>query len=501
MNMAFAQVLNRIINRLFRESGIKAEMKDAVQDCWMNGKGVLKIGFGNLHGATAGDMFSAAPIGDKGERYEYDSRISPGMPWAKRVSPGNVVWPDGTRRTKDARWVAELIRRPVDDIRRDPRFKDTDGLHASSTAGEHGGHNEGRNRIGTEVGSSLGMVDLYEVRDFKYKRVFIIAPNAGHTNAQKKTGKVILDVEADTLQDRQLPYRDITFNPDSNVCWGIPFAQELETLQLEKNEISTQAMHHRRASMVKLIARKNSISESDKARMFSQDAGAIIETNGPPRNEIMTFQTAFIPQDLQIAEQMITTNVREIMGFSRNEMGEFQTRRGDTSAEEARNVHESAEVRLNEMRDETADLVVSVAEEFIEIIFDHWDESIVVDVVGPGGVPIWVKMKPSELKYGRYIVEVDPESAAPTSRAQREQNAMARYQLLSTNPMIDPATLTRYLLTEMDGVEMDDLMRQMPAVPGTGGSEAVGPGGLANIMQQGFAGANPGAQGLLRAGV
>ena len=494
MNMAFAQLLNRIMNKLIRESGLKHEMKDVAQDAWMTGSGHVKLGFGNLHGGSAADVFSAAPVGDRGERYEYDAKVTAGMPWAKRVGSGNIVWPDGTRRIKDARWVAEFIQRPRDDVIRDPRFKNTEGLRGSSVAGEQGAINQAGKKIGSAVDTTLEMVDLYEVRDFKFRRVFIIAPNAGHTKKEKNSGKIILDIQDDRMQDRELPYRKVGFNPDSDVCWDVPFAQELETSQLELNEIRTQSMKHRRAAMVKLAAQKGAMTDTEMAKLLSEDASAVVEVNGSPRNVLHTLQTGYIPNDMQVAEQLVVTDVREAMGMSRNEMGEFQTRRGDTSAEEARNVHESAEVRLNEMRDEMADLLVGVVEEWIEIIFDFWTEEILVDVVGPGGIPIWVQVNPSELRFGRYTVEVDPESSAPTSRQDREQQALIRYQVLKDNPLIAPDTLTKYLLTEMEGVELDDLLRQMPPVPGAGG-QTVGPAGLAGILQQGITGPNAGGAG------
>lgn len=499
MNMAFAQLLNRIVNKLIRESGLKHEMKDVAQDAWMYGSGYVKLGFGNLRGGSAKDMFAAAPQGKNFERFEYDSRVTAGMPWAKRTGPGNVVWPDGTRRIKDARWCAEAIRWSKNDILRDPRFSNTDGLKANSMSGENS-TSDGGDKKSANVSDVLDMVDLYEVRDFKYKRVFIIAPNSGHTQAQKNSGKIILDIEDDRMQDRSIPYKKVGFNPDSEVCWDVPFSQELETSQLEVNEIRTQSMKHRRMALVKMAVRKNTLSDYEKAKLFSEDASALIETAGNPRNDLQPIQVGYIPQDMQTAETMVTTDVREIMGFSRNEMGEFQTRRGDTSAEEARNVHESAEVRLNEMRDEMADLLVEIVEEWLEIIFDFWNEEILVDVVGPGGIPIWVKVNPSELRYGRYTVDVTPESSTPVSREMREQRAIVRYQLLSTNPMIDPQTLTKYLLHEMDGVEMDDLMRQLEPVPGAGAGDAVGPDGLAGILQQGLSQNSGAGQRLLSGG-
>lgn len=480
INMAFAQITNRLMNKLITQSGLKKEMKRIVHDTFMHGSGFAKIGYGALHTPSITSPEQEAPT-EKGEAFEYDSKILPGMPWAKRVGAGQIVLPDGTGRIEEARWIANFIRRPKDDLLRDPRLKNVEGIAGTAYRGD----TEGK---GPAVKHTIEMVDLFEVRDRKFHRVFLFAPAGGAKNpGSAQGGRELLMEDNDFLQERGFPFKQVVFNDDNEVCWGIPHAQILEPPQLEANEIRTQTMHHRRASLVKLLVSLGAISEEEKAKLLSEDVSAVVEIEGNLNNSVKTLQIAYIPQDLMQAESLNSTDVRETLGFSRNEFGEFQTRRGDTSAEEARNVHASSEIRIDEMRDAMADLLEEVVREWMEIVFEFWSEDQLIDVVGPGGIPIWVQVNPRDLRSGRYIVNIDPDSPQTLGAFDREQLALNRYSVLKDNPMIDPELLTKYVINEMTGVELDDVLRVAPPV--AGGAPGQTPGqptdalGLAGVLQ------------------
>ncbi len=482
INMAFAQIMHRLMNKLIAQAKLKKQMKAVVHDTFLKGSGFLKLGYGAKYTPVPTEAYEEAPTGKKGESFEYDPDITAGAPWAKRTCAGTVVLPDGTYRMEDARWIANFIRRPKDDVLRDPRFdkKVVKGIPSTSHRGEEGAETP-------EVKHLTEMVDMFEVRDRKFNRAFVYAPTGGAKSpGAAQGGRQLLMVDDDPLQERGFPFKQVVFNDDDQVCWGVPHAQILEPQQLEANEIRTQTMHHRRASMVKLLAEAGKITPEEKAKLLSEDVSAVVEVTGRPDQAVKVMQTSYIPNDLIQAESLNSQDVRETLGFSRNEFGEFQTRRGDTSAEEAKNVHASSEIRVDDMRDAMADLLESVVREWMEIIFDFWTEEQLVDVIGPGGVPVWVSVNPSELKSGRYIVHIDPDSPATMSSTDRENIAMQRYAILKDNPHVDPTLLTRYLITEMGGVELDDLLKGMPAqgdTPGQSGGAPTNPMGLAGMLQ------------------
>jgi hypothetical protein len=482
--MAFAQVLNRIDNKMLDQMQAKREIKDMVQDTFLKGTAIAKLGYGG--------QFTPSPLtgteipeGARGERFEYHSDTYANMPWLMRTDPGTFLVPDGLRRLQEARWVGHQVRRPKDDIKRDPRFTFKGDIPSTwiYTASEKG----------PSVQQPIEMCDLIEIRDRKYGQVFVFAPYGS------KDGQVGYQA-ADPLQERRLPFFDLVFNPDDEVFWGVPEAAILEPIQLEANETRTQIMKHRRQTLVKILYEKGAIDEDQLANMMSEDVGAGVAVNDSIAR-VQALQAGTIPQELFVALQTVYQDAREAIGFSRNQLGDFQSRRGDTSATEAAIVQQGSEIRVDEKRDAVADMLVAIVEEMNEIIFDLWTTPQIIDVVGPGGLPIWVKVNPGILKSGRYTVKVDPDSAQSRSRQQREAKAIGVYNLLKTNPLIDPMKLTHYLLTELEGVELDDLMRALPPMGMNPG--VVDPAQLGQIMQQQLGEAQRGGQAglpMLRGG-
>ena len=257
----------------------------------------------------------------------------------------------------------------------------------------------------------------------------------------------------------------VVFNNDDEAFWGIPDSAIIEPQQLEINEIRTQAMKHRRAAIVKLLAERGSIKPGEIAKMTDEEVLAVIVAEDASR--IKPLQVADIPQSLVPWAEQVLSDVRLLLGFSRNQAGELVPKSGDTTATEARIVQQASEIRVDERRDMVADLLVDMTRAMHEIIFSFWKQEQVIDLVGPAGVPIWVKFSGDMLKNGQYEVKVDPDSSIPQTRGMREQKAMQSYAVLKDNPLIDPYKLTQYLLRELHGVQYDDMMRGLPAMSGT----------------------------------
>ena len=62
------------------------------------------------------------------------------------------------------------------------------------------------------------------------------------------------------------------------------------------------------------------------------------------------------------------------------------------------------------------------------------------------------------LRNASYEVKVDPDTSAPETKALRTERAKITYEILKSNPLINPQLLTRYLLHELHGVQFDDML-------------------------------------------
>ena len=452
-NLAFAHILERIDNKLLRRMRVKNQIKKIVQDAFKFGTGIGKLGYGAEFTPTP-DLISTSEPVRKGEKFEYNALVQPDMPWFMRVPTGSFIVPTGLDAFEAAPWCAMWIRRPLEDVMDDPRFKNTASLKATSYQMIPGADNQS-NRIASPV----EMIDLVEVRDKKRQQVFVFAPFSG--------GEKVLFQDDDDLQwDNRLPYYPVVFNDDDEVMWGTPDSAILEPLQLELNETKTVMMKHRRLSLVRILAEIGSISPEEAAKLVGEDVSPIVWCSDLAK-AVQIIESGGIPKDLFLAEDNLMRDSRETVGFGRNQFGEFKPGSSDTTAMEAQLVAMASEIRIDERRDMLADMLVELVTDMHKIIFERWDEEMIVDVAGPGGQMLWVRFKGSMLSNGRYEINIDPDSSVPETKGLREQKAIQIFNMLNGDPLTDQVELRKYLFREMTTMSSDSLLKVVPQGVGT----------------------------------
>ncbi len=473
INLLFARLLERVDNKMIKRMKFKQHMKGVVQDTFLLGTGVPKLGFGGFYSPTVLDDEPGAPLTSEGTAVEYFTGTDDFMPWISRTPPGNFIVPPGITSFNHSRWTIEEFKRPLDDVQRDPRLENTAGLQGSE-------NRETTDAI--DLGNIIRpvkMVKLYEIHDKATGKVFIYAPD------HSKEDKILFfGDDRFLLTYGGFPYFPTIFNDDDEAFWGLPDSKILEPLQLEINEIKTQIMRHRRMALVKLLVKRKGIKREEAEKMVSEDVSPVIFLEGGQGaigNLVQEFNTG-IPPELFLAADTLMQDVREQIGFSRNQFGEFNSRSGDTTATEANIVKQATEIRIDERRDVIADTVVDIVEMMHGVLFDNWGEEQIIDVIGPGGVPIWIRVRGELLKRGKFSVKVDPDSSVPETKGLREQRAIQLFQFLRTNPLIDPIKLTQYLMTELKGPAFDEMMQMLPQ-PGVQPDKPVEIGDFAQLMQ------------------
>ena len=442
-----AQMLERIDNKLIRQMKYKKQMKIAIQDACLFGTGFLKLGFGAERTPTPDAIETEAPMVKKGrDQYEieYHSLVFANMPWVLRVHPRNIVFPDKCVDFAAARWVAHIEQVHIDDLRNDPRFKNVADIQTAKPV------QNTMDRSAKVEDLPEGYVQIVEFRDKKSGKVFVIAPY--HS-------KKVLLVEDDTFtqEHNRFPIYPIVFNADTDRCWGVPDAKILDPQQRELNEIRTQEMLHRRHAVVKLLFQEDSISPDEMEKMDSSDVGACVKVTDINAVRPMAIVNA-IPTGLIEQDQNVQREVQELIGLGSNQFGEYAPGSADRSATEANIVNQATQIRMDERRDAVADVTEDIFQGVHSIIFEHWNEEQVVDIVGDNGATFWVKVQPEYLRNGTYDINIDPDTGLPMTAQLRKANAVQTYQMLSQNPKINQDKLLNMLLRELHGAEYDDLV-------------------------------------------
>lgn len=421
-----AQVLTKCDNYLIHETGVKKECKRLILDAYISGVGCGIRGYDSEYGYSPSFMVddyfeltdtSNTQTDDKGKRIEYSDIIKPGMPWFMRCNPLDFVVPWGSYSWEECRWFAFRKMRPLQDVKEDPKYSNTSNLKApyKSVADRpnEGGSSTKINLLGEEPKEEF--VELYQVHDKRTKRVYTISLD--HDK--------FLRNEYDYLQVETLPADVLQFNEDPDYFWCAPDARHIKVQQEEINDIRTMARAHRRVALLKVIADKN-ISKEELEKFLDGDPKTVMRVDvgstGDIRKLIHMVQ-AHVPPDLTIAAREVREDIREIIGFSRNQMGAFEAPSGRRTAYETEVVRAASMIRVDERRDAMADLLTNVVRYYNQIIFQNWNDERVTDIVGPDGARYWVSYTGRQIA-GEFDYKVNVEEAIPMDIRTRRNDAL-----------------------------------------------------------------------------
>jgi hypothetical protein len=449
-NMLMCKLVERADNKLITRMQVKQSMKRAVQHAFMFGTGGLRLGYGAEFTPTPDELGTAPP--DAGNRFrrnrvEYNDLIHPNMPWVLPAHPGNSVVPEGCSDINSARWYCYEQMRSLDDIKSDKRLKNTENL------GEGIGDSKSLSAKAHSGGKVGGGVLLREVRDKKTGLVFVYAPFA---DAKTPRDRVLFEGEDEMQHNGRLNFYPLVFNQDDEVFWGVPLSQIISPIQLEKNETRTQIMKHRRASIAKFFYEQASITPDELEKFADGAVNGAVQVKDI--HKILQMAGIQIPAGLIEEDTLMDREAQELMGLGVNQFGEYAPGSADRSATEANIVNQATQIRIDEHRDSCADLLTDLVADMNQVIIDQWTGDIVLDIVGPAGVPIWVKLQPEMMRKAVYELNVDPDTSLPLTKDRREQKAVTMFNLLSKNPLINPIELTHFLLNEVYGVYADNLL-------------------------------------------
>lgn len=437
-----AAVVEAIDNLLINQSHLKQTIKTSALDSFLCGTGPIKLGYDSEFGYSSD--YAIGPSGETAtqegtvepRRIEYKSYIKPGMPWAIRTNPDDIVVPFGYKYGNDLPWVAHRILRPLDDVKQDQKYQNTDKLKGTMYA-ELDSIGQQRSKFRQET--TLSFAELWEVRDLRDKTITVISEDQ------------ILLTAIDELQvGGALPYEYIIFNEDPEYFWGIPDAKQILAQQLELNMARTQAQRHRAIALLKFLAQRGVFKEEDVKHFLSGKTGPFVEVDAESLTAAVTMLQPHIPPDLGNAALECKNDIREILGFDYNQAAMLKPGT-PPSATESNIVSQSFNLRADERKDTVADVLTNIVKKWNDMVFKFWDEERVVEVVGPEGAPVWINFKGQDL-VGEYRLRIDPESGFPISHALKMQFADKLLGQFGGDQMVNSQQLKRTVLEQYEWV-------------------------------------------------
>jgi hypothetical protein len=463
-----SKVLESVNNSLLEQMRLQEEVELATLHSFLWGRGILKIGYDSewgwdekydFGGTVQPTGFSMTRFNSQGNLIETNP-TNPGMPWVRAVPPHDIVVPWGTRELNDAPWIAHRVIRHIDDIRADSKYRNVRDLTPSMSMQDFVDSYktpQKPQKVGSlffkgQVRTRLAeYVELWEIHDRRTGRVMVLATN--HT-------KWLRD-EIDALQiDNTLPFVSIGFVPTTRSFWVTPDAYYIRHAQAELSDVAVQMAKQRRISALKFITTPEAFDPDELDKLLSPEVGvaAMTKSGVNPREAVVTLQ-AGSNQQIQLDAEEIRRNARELVGFSRNQVGEYETR-GRRTATEAGIVQQASSLRISRRQLVVAKTYISVMRKVNQVIFEYWKLPRITEMIDEEGREIWISYNGPGLK-GEYNYRLAFSDEPVDSLQNRRMEALQLYSMLLQDPAVDQVELRQYLTNAMNDPEFSRLFKGM----------------------------------------
>lgn len=434
-------------NMLFQQMRLSEVVETSTLHSYLFGKGIIKCGYDSEWGYDPSlDLGGSLKLGltltqlnKQGTRQlEYNSTVQPGMPWARSCMPHDIVVPWGVKDIQDTPWIAHRVVRHIDDLRADAKYENTRSLSPQLSIRDfvesYRTITKAYKRMSTQEAE---YIEFYEIHDRRTGKIFCVTWD--HDK--------FLRNDASALQlNNQLPFVAVSFTPRTRAFWTTPDAAYLYHSQCEVSDIARQKTKQRRTSVVKFLANKDAITEEEVQKILSPDVGAVaFVESGHRLNEAITKFENTPTNYLDIQEESIRANAREQIGFSRNQVGEYQG--GRKTATEAGIVDRSSQLRMSRR----GLLIKRVYEDIFSIvnpiIFKNWTLSRWIKVIGQEQAQEFIKVNGPQMD-GQYSYKI--EFVDEKEVDQRKMQALQLYGMLAQDPSVDPIELRKFLVSQVN---------------------------------------------------
>jgi hypothetical protein len=187
-------------------------------------------------------------------------------------------------------------------------------------------------------------------------------------------------------------------------------------------------------------------------------ARVTVGASGDIRKQV-AFLQSHVPPDLISYAREVREDVREIVGFSRNQMGSFEESSGRRTAHEAEIVRAASAIRIDERRDIMADHLEAVMRSINQVIFKNWSAERIIDIIGQDGARYWVRFTGEEIK-GEFHYTINPEEALPQDQRTRRADAEKFMEVAMKIPGLDMKYVVQQWSKQFDWIDPKMLLPQ-----------------------------------------
>ena len=486
-NATFAQA---VLQYFWRRTNATDDVKAATEDMLKLGNGFVKVGWEYVAeeykenpealmdetlmaveaaDATAEDGGFAPDITDLVDsnkaQFTYERVISDD-PFVEYVSPYDMFCAKDARRIEGARWVAQRLRLPLDDLR--ARFGEDAVISVDATIASD--NLVATYNTQTTLPEVLSYAVIYEFYDMDKRELTVM----------QLDGSEPLYEGPIPYQHRYPPFVHFrNYNDGGMQFWAFGDLENIAGIQLMLGEVTRAQIDDLKRSGNKYAVRKRNLTPEVKKQLESPLPDQVIVFDVPETTSlqdiVVPLNRLATPSDAYSMDAKLQDAMQGVLGINDFQAGGVGANR--MSATAAAVVDGVATLRAQDKLAAVEAGIAGIGQRILLLCQEFLDETRAIRIAGSGGA-MWLQVSASDI-FGEFRVNVEGGSTRalnPATRAQRGIQTLQTVVPTLSQLGYDPTNAVRMALRDM-GYDPNYLMIQQeqpqaPAgVPGEMGAE------------------------------
>ena len=443
-----AVVTEAVVNYWWRHYECQKEFRTAVKDMLIIGHGFLKTGYrfvekdGSDYEASD-ELASASPESIT----ESDFIITEDRPFVERISPFDIFVDADATSMQDMRWIAQRVRRPLKDVKKDKRYNSAARNEAAPSHYSKWGIDDWRGSVRPRRSENEddAYVEIWEYYDIETGKMSVFCDGGDKFLVNPTIIPFSFGHPFVMLRNYEVPEH---FYPMGEL-------EAIEPLQMELNQTRTQMMNHRKRFSRKWLYKESAFDADGRAALESDEDNVMVPViSEEPLGGVITPMPAVIsPPEFYNQSNLISGDIDRVSGISEYQRGGMpEIRRTATEAaisQDASNARSSDKLAIIERGiGECARRLVMLAQQYMTA-------EGAVRVAGKDAQPIWVNFDRDYIQ-GDFDFEVEGGSTQPVNESFRRQMALQVVDAMApfaSAGIIDMPKLATYVLQYGFGIK------------------------------------------------
>jgi hypothetical protein len=453
-----AVITEEIINYWWRHFECQREFRRSVKDMLIIGHGWLKTGYRFVEKSKQ-DYDNSDELATSESITESDLIITEDRPFVERISPFDVFVDADATSMSDIRWIAQRVRRPLEDVKKDKRYNSSARNDAAPSHYSKWSVDEWRGDLRPRRSDNPqdAYIEIWEYYDLERGKMSIFCDGGDKFLVSPTEMPFAFGHPYVMLRNYDIPDH---FYPMGEL-------EAIEPLQMELNQTRTQMMNHRKRFARKWLYRESAFDADGRAALESDEDNVMVPVIAEDglSNAIVPMPAIISPPEFYNQSNLISNDINTVSGVSdymRGSMPEIRRTATEASiSQDAANSRAADKLAIIERG------IADCARRLVMLAQQYMTNEQAVRVHGTNGDVAWITFDRDYIQ-GEFDYEIEGSSTAPVNESFRRQMALQVVDAMApfaSAGIIDMPKLANYVLQNGFGIKNAASFVMTPSLP------------------------------------